>query len=130
MVTCIPSQLRILGNKFADSTAKAALILPHVTELSCYPIAVRKQFLSGRYTAKRPRYNSRLSRKQCIMLASLRIGKAIFNSKHYYDKTDPPKSRHCNVILTISHILTEYPISEINSDRTYNLTSTPDNRIF
>ncbi|GBP96105.1 hypothetical protein EVAR_66613_1 [Eumeta japonica] len=76
--------------------------------------------LSGPFRARqnneqlrRPTYDGRLSREQCITMARLRAGKAIFNSKHYFENTEYPKCNHCNIDLTINHILVECPISKI-----------------
>ena len=64
-------------------------------------------------TTQRPRYNN-FSRAQCITISRHRVGKALFNTKHYYDRTDPPTCSFCNVVLTIPHILSEYPESRID----------------
>lgn len=111
MVMWVPSHIGISGNEHADSGAKRALNHTQITEIPCFPNAMTKPFRNipqlQNSTTGRPKYNENLSRSQCIMLARLRVGKAVSNSKHYFEKTEPPRCDQCDVELTVHHILTE-----------------------
>lgn len=95
VILWIPSHIGIQGNECADNAARGALDLPEVTETPCFPKALSNPFKAilrqQNPTSRRPKYNENLSRSQCIMLARLRVGKAVFNTKHYYKRTDPPR---------------------------------------
>lgn len=44
----------------------------------------------------------------------LRVGKTVFTTKHYYERSEPPNCGLCNELLTVPHILTECPHSKID----------------
>ena len=88
----------IQGNECAHRRAKKVLELHHITEIKMMIL----------------KYNGNWSRSNCIMLARLRVGKYIFYTKHYFEKTDPPKCTNCDAILAVPHILNSCPISKLD----------------
>ena len=107
----IATLLLFLGNECADIAARETLNLPGITEIPCFP-----KVLSNPCNAIRgQQHNIHLTRSQCISLARMRVGKAEYNTRFYYEKTDPPKCSYCDVDLSIPHLLVDCcPISRIN----------------
>lgn len=56
-------------------------------------------------TSRLLKCNRKLSFSNCIMLARLRVGKCIFNTKLYFERTDLPKCTNYDEILTVALIL-------------------------
>lgn len=129
----IPSHIGIQGNESADGAARDALNLNEITETPCFPKVISNPFRNiqrqQNTSVNRPHYNNNLSRSKCVMLARLRVGKCVFNTKHYYEKTDPLKCSSCDVILTVPHILVECPISKIDEPLEKLLECSVDNNI-
>ena len=72
-------------NVLADTAAREALNLPDVNDTAPFPIVVLNQYKKLQH---RRNFACNLCRSHCIMLARLRVGKALFNTRHYYERTD------------------------------------------
>ena len=93
----IPSHIGIQGNVSADTAAREALNLPDDNETPPFPIVVLNQYKKLQPILQHRRnYASNLSRSHCIMLVRLKVGKALFNTRHYYERTGPPVCSFCN----------------------------------
>lgn len=133
IILWIPSHIGIAGNERADQIARRALNLPQISEPPCIPNAITSQYKSIRAkidsdrwnrsevflklinpSRDRANYNEHLSRADCIFLARLRVNKAIFNTKHYYDHTSPARCEFCQDFLSVGHILSECQSSKID----------------
>ncbi|KAI8122407.1 RNA-directed DNA polymerase from mobile element jockey [Lucilia cuprina] len=114
LIVWVPSHIGICGNECADAAAKNAQNLQHVTETPCLPYVIYNQYRKSNGRLLRPKYNIDMTRSECVMLGRLRVGKTKFNTQHYYDGTSPTKCTNCDVILSVSHILSECEISKID----------------
>lgn len=129
----IPSHMGIEGNERADEIAKRALHQPGISVPPCFHKSITSPYNSIKAatvfdqwnrsevflrtinpSGTRPDYNKLLTRADCIFLTRLRVNKTIFNTRHYYERTDPARCVTCNNILSVRHILSECPLSRIN----------------
>lgn len=132
IILWVPSHSGIAGNEFADTVAKNALRLSAVSEIPCFPFTLFGVYKSLRNSidldswhrsdlflrrvnpaVSRPRYNINLNRVDCIFLARLRVGKTVFNTRHYYENTDPRRCNFCDDFLSVSHILVDCSASAL-----------------
>ena len=126
----IPSHMGIPGNDAADLGAKSALYLDNISQI---PIAYNqfktrvKNHLCKKWQDRWDHINSppnqplhlypikpvikdwpsahRNNREEEIVLARLRLKACLFNKKHLFENKTHPECEHCDVPLTIQHIL-------------------------
>ena len=123
----IPSHIGIDGNEEADRHAKEATlqdIRPMKVPYKDY-IPEAKAYIKDRWqrtwngvtdiltiitpTIGKRQANTSLSRREEIVVYRIRIGHTRLTHSYLMSKEDPPECVHCNVQLSITHILLECP---------------------
>jgi ribonuclease HI len=142
----IPSHIGISGNTLADSEAKAALQLP-VTNLPVPHadfVGLIKSYVDKRWQQSwdtevhnklhgiqplihtLPMYN--LPRRDERLIHRLRVGHTHLTHSFVLKKEQPPHCTHCQVLLTVQHILID--CTHFNSQRVQYFNSTSLHDLF
>jgi ribonuclease HI len=140
----VPSHIGIAGNSLADYEAKAALSLP----VSNLPVpysdfnALIKIYIDKRWQLSwdiqagnklhhiQPQVYSQtiynLPRRDEILIHRLRVGHTHMTHSYLLKKELPPQCAHCQVPLTVHHILIDCTQYSVDRARFYDVTSLHD----
>ena len=107
--------------------------MPLITEVPCFKVALTNMFKHpqldilqweqmncGSFLRRhnpclpRPIYRHGYSRLQFMLLARIRLGKCLFNSRHYFKNCSPLSCCHCGMFMNVPHILVNCPASRLS----------------
>lgn len=104
----VPSHIGINGNELADSAARSSTI-EHCLDVELIKRSDIKIFLQNKILNKSAYSKYNLPREDTTKAHRLRIGHTALTHQHLLRAEPAPRCPHCDVVLTVQHIICECP---------------------